>query len=115
MLGTLQIVEGGKTLVVEMVALSNSVAGVEYRLLHFTPALAPWEAAGPAVLSLTSTDSKRFVFDNLSDGQPREVIFARLDPDSYTVRSQISPASGDPLANEIAFHRKKTAPPAKKK
>ena len=39
----------------------------------------------------------------------------RSDPDTYSVRSQIAPANSDPLSNEIAFHRKTAAPPAKKK
>jgi hypothetical protein len=113
MLGTLQIVEGDKTLVLEMLALVNTPLGVEYRLLHFTPALAPWETSGPAVLPLISIDSKSFVFDNLSEGEPREVVFTRSDPDTYTIRSQIAPPSGDPLNNEIAFHRSKAALPRK--
>ena len=73
MLGTLQIVEGDKTLVVEMVELANTPTGVEYRLLHFTPTLSPWESSDqPAVLSLTSIDSdQKVVFDNPSDGEPR--------------------------------------------
>ena len=115
MVGTLQIVEGDKTLVLEMVALSNTAVGVEYRLLHFTPALSPWEASGPAVLSLTSMDSKSIVFDNLSEGEPRQVIFTRIGPDTYSARSQIAPPNGDPLSNEITFHRKAAAPMTKKK
>jgi hypothetical protein len=115
MVGTLQIVEGDKTLVMEMVELTNTPTGVEYRLLHFTPTLSPWETSGPAVLSLTSMDSKKIVFDNLSDGEPRQVIFMRSDPDTYSVRSQIAPANADPLSNEIAFHRKLSPLPAKKK
>jgi hypothetical protein len=115
MLGTLQIVEGDKTLVVEMVELTNTPLGVEYRLLHFTPTLAPWEPSGPAVLSLTSIDSEKIVFENLSDGEPREVVLMRSDPDTYSIRSQIAPASGDPLTNEIEFHRKKAQPQLKKK
>ena len=114
MMGTLQIVEAGKTLVIEVVSISNTPAGVEYRLLHFTSALAPWETSGPAVLTLMSIDSKRFVFENQSSGEPRRIIFMRDDTDSYTARSEIEPASGDSLNNEITFHRKVAPLPRKK-
>jgi hypothetical protein len=107
MLGTLQIVENDKTLVVEFVTLTETSAGVEYRLLHFTPALAPWERAGPAVLSLMSMDPKKFVFQNRLEGQPQQIILFRTDPDTYTDRSEILAETGDPQSTEIVFHRQK--------
>jgi hypothetical protein len=107
-LGTLQIVENDKTLVVEFVTIAQTQTGLEYRLLHFTPALSPWEKSGPAVLALLSMDSKKFVFQNQSDGEPQQIVFTRSDPDTFVDRSEILPESGDPQATEITFHRQKS-------
>jgi hypothetical protein len=107
MLGTLQIVEDTKTLVLEFVAITETPQGLQYRLLHFTPALDAWENGGPATLSLMSTDSRKFVFQNQTDGEPQQIVLLRGDPDTYTDRSEILPETGEPQATEIVFHRQK--------
>jgi hypothetical protein len=107
MVGTLQIVENDKTLVVEFVTITETPAGIEYRLLHFTPSLAPWEKSGPAVLALMSMDLKKFVFQNQSDGEPQQIVLTRTDPDTYVDHSEILPENGDPQSTEITFHRQK--------
>jgi hypothetical protein len=106
-LGTLQVVENDKTLVVEFLTIAQTPTGLEYRLLHFTPELAPWEKSGPAVLALLSMDSKKFVFQNQSDGEPQQIVFTRSDPDTFIDRSEILPETGDVQATEITFHRQK--------
>jgi hypothetical protein len=106
-LGTLQIVEDDKTLVVEFVTITQTATGVQYRLLHFTPSLALWEKTGPATLSLMSSDSKKFVFQNQADDEPQQIVLMRSDPDTYTDRSEILPETGDPQSTEITFHRQK--------
>jgi hypothetical protein len=105
--GTLQIVENDKTLVVEFVTISETPSGIEYRLLHFTPSLAAWEKSGPGVLALMSMDVKKFVFQNQSDGEPQQIVFMRTDPDTYVDHSEILPEDGDPQSTEITFHRQK--------
>jgi hypothetical protein len=105
--GTLQEVEDDKTLVVELVTLSEEPSGVEYRVLRFTPSLALWEKSGPPILWLMSGDSKKFVFQNQLDGEPQQIVLMRTDPDTYTTRWQILPKTGDPQTNEIEFHRQK--------
>ena len=107
MLGTLQIVENNKTLVVEFVTISETPTGIEYRLLHFTPSLAQWEKSGPARLGLMSMDLKKFVFQNQSDGEPQQIVLTRTDPDTYVDHSEILPENGDPQATEITFRRQK--------
>jgi hypothetical protein len=107
MLGTLQIIENDKTLVVEFVTISETPAGIEYRLLHFTPSLEAWEKAGPAMLALMSMDTKKIVFQNQSDGEPQQIVLTRTDPDTYVDHSEILPEDGDPQSTEITFHRQK--------
>ena len=105
--GTLKIVEGSKTLVIEFVTITQTASGVKYQLLHFTPSLVPWEKSGPAVLSLMSTDTRKFVFDNATQGKPQQIVLVRTDPDTYIDRSEIVIDSADPKSNEITFHRQK--------
>lgn len=112
-LGTLQIVADDKTTVVEFVTISQTPKGVVYRLLHFTPSLAPWESE-PAVLSLMSSDTRKFVFQNQGETQPQQIVLTKVDPDTYVDRSEIAPDSGDPQITEITFHRQKPGAPAKK-
>jgi hypothetical protein len=107
MVGTLQIVENDKTLVVEFVTISETPTGIQYRLLHFTPSLAQWERSGPAVLAMMSMDVKKFVFQNQSDGEPQQIVLTRTDPDTYVDHSEILPENGDPQSTEITFHRLK--------
>jgi len=104
MVGTLQVVDGSRTFVIELLVFTETAEGVEYRLLHFTPSLTPWE---PAVLTLASIDPRNIVFQNPSDGQPQQVIFTRVDPDTYTNRLEIIPTSGSAQTNDITFHRQK--------
>lgn len=109
MLGTYRIIENDETLVIELLALSESQHGIEYRIRHFTPTLAPWEKSGSIVLNLASMDMKRIVFENPIDGQPKHAILDRVDEDTYVLRSEIIPAEGDAQVVEITFRRQKTS------
>lgn len=106
MLGTLQIVENNKTSDVEFFMIRQTARGVEYRVLHFTSSLKPW---APATLFLSSTDSRQFVFKNAADGAPQEIVLTRSNPDTYTNEWKILHGAGDPLTNEITFHRQNPA------
>ena len=106
-LGTLQIVADDKTTVVEFVTLTQTQAGVQYRLLRFTPSMIPWDKSGPPLLSLMSSDSKRFVFHNTSDSQPNQVVFARTDPDTYV--DEMLQKSTDSQSTDITFRRQKSS------
>lgn len=104
LLGTLQIAENDKTTDIEFFMITQTKTEIEYRLLHFTPSFAPW---APAALFLTSTDSRKFVFQNQSDGQPHQVVLTHSDPDTYTSHWEIAHQAGDPLTYDITFHRQK--------
>jgi hypothetical protein len=41
------------------------------------------------------------------NGEPKRTIFTRSDADTYTARSEIEPANGEPQVIEITFHRQK--------
>jgi hypothetical protein len=109
MLGTFQVAESDKTLVIELFTLSETPDGVELRIRHFTPYLVPWEKDVPAVLNLTSADAKLAVFENPSNGEPKMQTFRRLDADSYVSRSEVTLQEGDPQIAEIKFKRTRLA------
>lgn len=110
MLGTLQLTEGGKTLVIELFTLVETPDGIELRLRHFTPSLLPWEKSGPAVLKFASADPKTVVFENPSDGEPKRAVIQRIDGDTYVLRSEIVAEKGEMQVNEITYRRQKDAP-----
>jgi len=114
MLGTFQLTEGDKTLVLEMFTLVESPDGIQFNLRHFTPALVAWEKPGPTVLNLASVDPKHAVFENPLDGQPKHAIFTQLDPDTYVSRSEIVPEKGDMQVTEITYHRQYDGAPPKR-
>jgi len=111
MLGTFQLAEGDKTLVLEVFTLVEGADGIEFRLRHFTPALVAWEKPGPTVLGLASLDPKTARFENPVDGQPKHEIFSRTDADTYVSRSEIIPEKGDIQITEITYHRQFDGPP----
>ena len=110
MVGIYRVIESDKTLVLEILALTESPDGVEYRIRHFTPSLAPWEkSGGSTLLNLVSMDTKRIVFENPIDGQPKHAILDRVDEDTFVSRSEIVPLEGDAQVVSITFHRQKPA------
>jgi hypothetical protein len=111
MLGVSRVIENDKTLVIELLELTETPNGIEYRIRHFTPALAPWEKSGSTLLNLASIDSKKIVFENPVDGQPKHAILDRVDGDTFVSRSEIIPQEGDTQMVEITFHRQKPTVP----
>jgi len=104
-LGTFQLTEGNKTLVLEFFTLVEDSGGIRLYLRHFTPLLNPWENSGPAALDLQSADAKSIVFVNPTDGQPKQDVITRIDADTYVSRSEIVSQKGDTQATEITYHR----------
>ena len=116
MLGTFQLAEGDKTLVLELFTLVEGPNGIEFHLRHFTPALVTWEKSSPTVLNLASLDPKVATFENPVDGQPKHAIFTRVDADTYVSRSEIIPEKGDMQITEITYRRQfDGAPPKQRK
>jgi Domain of unknown function (DUF6265) len=113
MLGNFQLVENGKTLVVELFALTETPGGIELRIRHFTPSLVPWEKGGAAVLHLTGGDAKSATFENSTNGEPKTQSFRRMDADTYISRSEVVPPEGNLQIAEITFRRVREAAPKK--
>ena len=112
MLGTFQLAENDKTLVLELFTIVDESDGIKFHLRHFTPSLAVWERSGPTILNLASADAKTIVFENPLDGQPKRAVFTRIDADTYVSRSEVVPEKGDLQVTEITYHRQKEVPPA---
>src|SRR5215469_6327817 len=107
MLGTFRLVEDDKTLLIELFSLLQKPDSIEFRFRHFTPDLAPWEKSDATILTLESSDGKRFVFVNTATGQPKHAILTRLDQDTFSSRAEILPDSGGMQVIEITYHREK--------
>ena len=114
MLGTLQVTENDKTLVLELFTLAETQAGVELRLRHFTPSLTPWEGSKTAILRFASSDPKSQVFENPGAGDPQRATFQKLDADTYVSRSEVVAENGERQVTEIMFRRQKEPPPSKR-
>ncbi len=112
MMGTFQLAENDKTLVLELFTVVEEPDGIKFHLRHFTPSLVQWEKSGPTVLNLESADSKSIIFENPLDGQPKRTIIQRVDADTYISRSEVVPEKGDLQVTEITYHRQKDIPPA---
>jgi hypothetical protein len=110
MTGLFRLVEGDKTLVLELFTLVEKPEGIDFFFRHFTPELVPWEKSGATVLNLASLDANKVDFENAVDGQPKRAILIRVDADTYTARSEIVPETGDPQVIEITYHRQKPTP-----
>jgi hypothetical protein len=108
--GMFRLVEGEKTLVLELFSLVEKPEGVQFYLRHFTPELLPWEKSDATMLKLETIDAMGAVFVNPLNGEPKRSILKRVDADTYTARSEIEPEQGEPQAIEITFRRQK--PPA---
>ena len=105
--GLFRVIEGEKTLVLEIFSLVEKPDGIQFYLRHLTPELLPWEKSDATVLKLESLDGTKATFVNPLNGEPKHTILTRLDADTYTSRSEIEPADGEPQVIEITFHRQK--------
>lgn len=110
MTGEFRLVEGEKTLVLELFSIVEKADGIQLYLRHFTPELLPWEKSDATTLKLESIDGARATFVNPANGEPKRAILIRADADTYTARSEIEPEQGEAQTIEITFHRLK--PPA---
>ncbi|MGD0963996.1 MAG: DUF6265 family protein [Candidatus Acidiferrales bacterium] len=106
-LGLFRVIENDKTLVIELLSLSETPDSIALRLRHFTPALLPWEQSGFTTMKLVGLDTATAEFENPADGQPRREVFTRIDPDTYTSKSEIAPEAGAAHVTEIRYHRQK--------
>jgi hypothetical protein len=107
MAGLFRLIEGQKTLVLELFSIIEKPEGIQFYLRHLTPELLPWEKSDATMLKLDAVDPTKAIFVNPVSGEPKRLIFTRLDADTYMQRSEIEPADGEPQVIEITFHRQK--------
>jgi Domain of unknown function (DUF6265) len=107
MVGTFQVNEDGRTLVIELYSLIQTTGSIELHLRHFTPSLIPWEKSAGTVLRLTSFDSRSLTFENTSDGQPERQSLTRVDSDTYIFRAEIASPGAHPQVVSISYRRQR--------
>lgn len=108
--GLFRVIEREKMLVLEVFSFVENPEGILFYLRHLTPELLPWEKSDATVLKLESVEGTKATFVNPVNGEPKRLVFTQVDADTYTQRSEIEPAEGEPQVIEITFHRQK--PPA---
>lgn len=112
MVGVFQLTEDTKTLVIELYTIMATPQGIELRVRHFTPSLAPWQKSEPSLLKLVTYDSKSILFVNQDNGQPKHWVMKRTDPNTYMARFEIVPEKGQVESSEIIFHHQGIPAPA---
>ena len=116
MLGSFQESENGKTLVLELLSLTEVGGMLKLHIRHFTPSLDAWEKQDPVALNLQRADATTAIFDNPADGEPKTATFTRLDADTYVSRFELTSEKGDPHITQIVYHRQiASSPPARSK
>ncbi len=113
MLGSFQLSENGKTLVVELFTLTEEDGMLKLHIRHFTPSLVAWEKEDPVDLNLESANSIMAIFENHADGEPKTATFTRVGADSYISRFELTSEKGDAHITEIVYHRQTASSPSK--
>jgi hypothetical protein len=114
MVGTFQLSDNNKTLVIELFTIASTPHGIELRVRHFTPALTPWERSGPSRLYLQSSDPASIVFESADSGRPTRWLMKRADEDTFVARFEIVTEKGDQQVAEIVYHRERATVPARR-
>ncbi len=110
--GTMRLVKNDTVLVVELITLVDTPAGVEMRFRHFSPALEAYEPTYKQAMRLTSFDAVQDVFENtapydkaLMSTQPRTTKFIKQGADGFAGRSNIIGSDGKPAVIETIYKR----------
>ena len=112
--GVMRLLDGDKVVVVELISLVDTPAGVELRFRHFSPSLEAYESTFKQNMRLTTHTGDRDVFENqvaydkaLMSTQPRVASWRRIDADSFVGHSDIIGGDGKPGVVEVTYHRVK--------
>ena len=112
--GVMRLVDGDKVLVVELISLVDTPAGVELRFRHFSSSLEAYEPTFKQNMRLRTHASDRDVFENLvaydqalTSTQPRVATWKRIDADSFVGHSDIIGSDGNPAVVEVTYRRVK--------
>jgi hypothetical protein len=112
--GMMRLVRDDKVLVVELISLVDTPAGVEMRFRHFSSSLESYEPTFKQNMRLSTHAADRDVFENavaydkaLMSTQPRVTLWTRIDADSFVGRSDIINTDGRPGVVEVTYRRVK--------
>ncbi len=112
--GMMRLVDGDKVLVVELISLMDTPAGVEMRFRHFSSSLEAYEPTFKQAMRLTTHTSDRDVFENtvaydkaLMSTQPRVASWKRIDAQSFVGHSDIIGSDGKSGVVEVTYRRVK--------
>jgi hypothetical protein len=110
--GMMRLVRDEKVLVVELISLVDTPAGMEMRFRHFSPSLESYEPTFKQNMRLTTHAADRAVFENavaydraLMSTQPRTTTWTRIDADSFVGHSDIIADDGKPAVVEVTYRR----------
>jgi hypothetical protein len=110
--GVMRLVKNDTVLVVELISLVDTPAGVEMRFRHFSAQLDAYEAQFKQAMRLTSHETERDVFANtvpydkaLMSTQPRTTVIMRQGADGFIGRSNIIGSDGAPAVVEVTYTR----------
>ncbi len=110
--GTMRLVKSDTVLVVELISLVDTPAGVEMRFRHFSLELEAYEPNYKQAMRLTSFDATEDVFENtipydkaMMSTQPRTTKFIRQGADGFVGRSNIIDSDGRPAVIETIYKR----------
>jgi hypothetical protein len=110
--GMMRLVDRDKVLVVELISLVDTPAGVELRFRHFSSSLEAYETTFKQNLRLTTHTADRDVFENtvgydkaLMSTQPRVASWRRIDADSFVGHSDIIGSDGKAAVVEVSYRR----------
>jgi hypothetical protein len=110
--GMMRLVRDDKVLVVELISLVDTPAGVEMRFRHFSPSLESYEPTFRQNMRLTRHAADRTVFENavaydkaLMSTQPRTTTWTRTDDDTFVGHSDIIGDDGKAGVVEVAYRR----------
>lgn len=108
----MRLVQNDTVLVVELISLVDTPAGVEMRFRHFSPQLDAYEVQFKQVMRLAPHDAERDVFENmipydkeLMSTQPRNTTLIRQGADRFIGRSNIIGSDGAPAVVEVTYER----------
>jgi hypothetical protein len=110
--GMMRLVRDDKVLVVELISLVDTPAGVEMRFRHFSPSLESYEPTFRQNMRLTRHAADRAVFENavaydkaLMSTQPRTTTWTRTGDDTFVGHSDIIGDDGKAGVVEVTYRR----------
>jgi len=112
MTGMMRLVQRDTVLVVELISMVETPAGVEMRFRHFSPTLDAYEREFKQTMRLTSHQPSTDVFENtvafdakLMSTQPRRTSLMRHGDDEFVGRSDIIGSDGKPAEIVSTYRR----------